>query len=363
MLLGLLLLPNISLWYNYYSSFSSVTTITSVEINTTINLYPSDLQLCSTDKLFYNTKNYLQYLNDKQLKKFWELLDEFNDKLDYLDNGNFTYSRPVTSTYRSGPTVYGTTTYVETFNSTSYNQAVSDACSSQRKIIDYVDEIMTKRQEQAKDIKDNLLNWDTYANNWKYEEAIESYEKAYKDLKDFAWAETIAKQVEDVIKDLKTIQEAIIAEENKQKLNAKYKEALEYWRNEAYDWAIKWLEDIIKNEWKIEWEYYDEAKHFLEEMKKWKELYWANKKYQEEAQQAEEQTKLMNEEVSNMNKAKNFLWTRAWILNSLLPIYNKKDDTIKKNFQIVLDNFKQSKDEYTWSLWTYMDYIIKYWIN
>jgi hypothetical protein len=64
----------------------------------------------------------------------------------------------------------------------------------------------------------------------------------------------------------------------------------------------------------------------------------------------------MTEEVS---KAKEELWTKAAIFDSLVPIFNKKDEKIKANVRALCKTFAQSKDAYTRNIWLYFGYLIQ----
>jgi hypothetical protein len=61
----------------------------------------------------------------------------------------------------------------------------------------------------------------------------------------------------------------------------------------------------------------------------------------------------------NFLKAKEELWDKADILNSLVPLFNDKDEKTKNDVKNLLKEFESSNDNYTKNIWKYFWYLVK----
>ena len=61
----------------------------------------------------------------------------------------------------------------------------------------------------------------------------------------------------------------------------------------------------------------------------------------------------------NFLKAKEELWDKADILNSLVPLFNDKDGKTKNDVKNLLKEFESSNDNYTKNIWKYFWYLVK----
>ncbi len=347
LLLGTLLFPNITFGYSYYSYFS--TTTINLQINNTINvIMPQNMSLCSNDSAFDNSREFLKYLDSDELETVINKVKTVTNYINALSNWNF-YTTERVKRYTSTYSYHYENQQV--YDSNAYNQAVQNVCNAQQDVIDYIttkyNNKVTEFNNRLKRIGENIQNWDNYANNKKYEDAIRYYEAALTDLNKLNWVSSIISQIENAIKELK----ASIKAEQIQKLNEQYLKALNYAKEEYYDWAIKELEDLLKNEWKIERDNYEETKHFLEEFKKWKELYWQDKKAKEQ-----EEELAANQKVA---EAKAALGSKAAIFDSLVPLFKAKDQKTQENVKALLKTFEESKDAYTRNIGIYFGYLVK----
>lgn len=61
----------------------------------------------------------------------------------------------------------------------------------------------------------------------------------------------------------------------------------------------------------------------------------------------------------NFIKAKEELWDKAKILDSLVPLFETKDEKIKNKVRRLLKNFESSADPYTRNVWVYFWYLVQ----
>jgi len=66
--------------------------------------------------------------------------------------------------------------------------------------------------------------------------------------------------------------------------------------------------------------------------------------------------KTMSEDVE---RAKKELWDKAAIFDSLVPLFNQKEETIQKRVKTLLNTFKSSKDSYTRNIGIYFWYLVE----
>lgn len=129
-------------------------------------------------------------------------------------------------------------------------------------------------EDYDEDLVNTALKWYQKAYDLAYEAKFKNYENMRKSLK---------KDI-DALTEYKEDQQTRIKNAKEwDKLPEQYKEALEYGQKWDYDNAIKILEKILKNEWKIEWwTNYDLAREVLWTYKEWKKILeeW-EKSYQE----------------------------------------------------------------------------------
>lgn len=141
------------------------------------------------------------------------------------------------------------------------------------------------------------------------------------------------------------------------KTTDEYKDALEkYEKEQEYITKQKELEE---KQAEIE----AKQKEIEETQEKIKEQQEKNEKIEESTYQiVEELTKentverVMSEEVK---KAKEWLWVKAAIFDSLVPLFNKKDKKIQDNVRVLLKTFTQSNDEYTRNIGIYFWYLVE----
>jgi len=62
---------------------------------------------------------------------------------------------------------------------------------------------------------------------------------------------------------------------------------------------------------------------------------------------------------SEIELVKTTLGSKAFIIESLIPIIKSKDSDTQKKISQILDSFKASKDEYTRSVGIYLSYLLK----
>ena len=61
----------------------------------------------------------------------------------------------------------------------------------------------------------------------------------------------------------------------------------------------------------------------------------------------------------NFLKAKEELWDKTGILNSLVPLFYTKDEKVKNDVRNLLKGFIASNDNYTKNIWIYFWYLVK----
>ena len=61
----------------------------------------------------------------------------------------------------------------------------------------------------------------------------------------------------------------------------------------------------------------------------------------------------------NVQNAKQALWNKAAIFDSLVPLFKAKDSKTQENVKALLKTFESSKDEYTRNIWIYFWYLVK----
>lgn len=348
LLLGLVFIPNVSFWYSYYSYFSS-TTVT-LKVNTTVNIVMPQTLSCYNDSMFLSMPNYLKYLDQYELNTAEQRLNDVKEAVRIFNSTNY-YTTSDNSAY-VGRYKTSTTT---SFNSSLYNSQFESVCNAQQRFIEYVWEKYNEKVKEFNDILNriwtNLQKWDEYANKWDYSNARKSYNAAIPDLEKLWWMENVIEEIEKAIDDMNAKSKLEEALKDYQELTEKYKDALIKGRDEYYDAAISELEQILKNEWTIEWDYYDEAKDFLEKFKTWKALYQASLQAKQEEEQAQAEKKIED--------AKAALWSKAAIFEWLVPLFKQKDEDTQNKVKALLTTFESSKDTYTRNIGIYFWHLIK----
>ena len=157
--------------------------------------------------------------------------------------------------------------------------------------------------KQCKQLVESAKNWESY------EESMEKHEKEQEQIKKQAEIEKKQKELEEKQAELEQKQKELEEENEKLKQQQEKNTQIE-----------------------------ESTSKIVEELNKTEEL------------------PDMTEEVS---KAKEELWTKAAIFNSLVPLFNKKDEKIKANVRALCKTFTQSKDAYTRNIWLYFGYLIQ----
>lgn len=282
------------------SSFSSRITTTTWSIKITLPT-PQPTSLCWDDYAFdLATKGEnLRVLLEDDLETATSMINNINNTMDayinYMDSYNASINNACNTAW--GPMSDAMCNVrkqqaAERANANSqHSYYVNSICSQRANLISFMQEAYERWYKELKNTTDNISKWlssaDEAANNGNYTKAINDYEEALPYLEKLDWMESVISQVKSTITNLKKAKE--IQEESEKtekewnKLTEQYNKALEYGKEWDYDRAIKTLENIIKNEWTVEWwDNYKLAKEALDIYKEWKKKLEEWEKYYQE---------------------------------------------------------------------------------
>lgn len=145
-------------------------------------------------------------------------------------------------------------------------------------------------------------------------------------------------------------------------------------QNDTYKKAVEKYEkeqEQIKKQAEIEQKQKELEEKQAELEQKQKELEEENEKLkeiQEKNSQIEETTSKIVEELSKSDekvmteevlKAKEWLWNKAAIFDSLVSLFKAKDQKTQENVKALLKTFAKSKDEYTKNIGIYFWYLVE----
>lgn len=270
------------------SSFSSRITTTTWSIKITLPT-PQPTSLCWDEYAFQQATqdDLIKYISEDDLNTAISKINNMNSTLDSLN-------RALDNTYNTTCWTMSTAlcnSRIQAKQQEIYSNYVPRICQQRTELISFMREAYERWYEELKNTTNNISKWlssaDEAANNGNYTKAINDYEEALPYLEKLDWMESVISQVKSTITNLKKAKE--LQEESEKtekewnKLTEQYNKALEYGKEWDYDRAIKTLENIIKNEWTVEWwDNYKLAKEALNIYKEWKKKLEEWEKYYQE---------------------------------------------------------------------------------
>ncbi len=317
--------------------------------------FPTVQWYCSTDQQLFATEQYVPYIKDEQVLRMFQI------KLDAINTAMINYNNMNKSCYPDPSQVWRYKNPRTICPDTA--SPLNNICSLEKDAIEYITNAYNNAIEETK--RNNETFWsllqqaDNYANNNEYSKAIEYYERALNMKNRVTVTNDVVSQIENAISSLKLKQQAANelkkAEELKaeqQKMVDKMNEANNYTKINDYTKALSIVDEVLRNEWKIEWgNNYEEVKKIRENIQK---LADAEKTWNEaQAEKAEE------EKNAEIQKAKEALWSKAVIFEWLVPLFKQKDTTTQTKVKTLLKTFESSKDSYTRNIGIYFWYLIQ----
>ncbi len=282
-------------YQSYYSSFSSITTYKR-SINITIPT-PQPTSLCWDDYEFNlaTDSNNFKVLLKEDLETATSMINNINNSLDAYLNYMDSYERAINSACNStwGPMSENMCNIRKQQamqnNPPRHSSYINNICTQRSDFVSFMHDAIQRWTQKMENTINNIKKWlssgDKAANEWNYTKAINDYEEAIPYLRELDWMEPVIQQIKSTINDLQQLKDKESAqkiEDEWNKLTEQYNEAMEYTKEWNYDKAITILEEILKNEWKIEWgDNYSLARKALSINKEWKKRLEEWKKQQE----------------------------------------------------------------------------------